>query len=102
MTSPSLRFCARCGARIQGFDYAVRNGLPVHDECAGPAAAKEEPQGPREILAVTFEGQEYADALLKQARALARNVRVVREKIRAEQTWRWGWVVVADAKKEGE
>jgi hypothetical protein len=65
--------------------------------------------GPREILAVLWgpaEAQGAAD--FEAARVFGgplggarTNVRVVHEKIRAESTWRWGWVVVVDARKEG-
>jgi hypothetical protein len=65
--------------------------------------------GPREILAVLWgpaEAQGAADfeagRVFGGPKGGARtNVRVVHEKIRAESTWRWGWVVVADARKEG-
>lgn len=69
----------------------------------------EPPPGPREILAVFWDRAEARGAADFEAGRVfggppggARaNVRVVHEKVRAETTWRWGWVVVADARKEG-
>lgn len=100
--SAGIRHCARCGGRIVGYDYRVRNGLPVHDGCDD---AQEAGPGPRVILAITFDGEEYAKALADSLATKERrqNVRVARQKIYAERTWRWGHAIVADAtQKPGE
>lgn len=87
---PPPLFCAVCGSRIHTYDYKVRNGLPLHDTCF-----EKPPAGLRVILCVRFDQAEAESASwTKLGRA---NVRVVREKVRAESTWRWGWIVVADA-----
>lgn len=77
---------------------------------AGDLDPQDDPKAaPREILAVFWDSSIAKGAADYEAGRVfggpnprRTNVRVVHEKIRAEATWRWGWVVVADAVKAND
>jgi len=57
----------------------------------------------RRIVHVTLSAQEASDFYERaQREGKLKNLRQHNEKIRAESTWRWGWVTVADAPKRGD
>lgn len=103
---------AEAYSKANAGDMAGAEGVRLAVSLLNEAMARTEeapPAGPREILAVLWGQAEAQGAADYEAGRVfggpsggARtNVRVAREKIRAESTWRWGWVVVADARKEG-